>query len=121
MGSAAKDESPNPKILCSSPVQIQVESPTRATDYCAAGARSSIGVVWTEPRQFMDNLQQGDIMTEELNPPAQHPEGSPQDNSEEERVHLALERARQRVKPIVKLELEGEITTNDLLNLILMR
>jgi len=37
--------------------------------------------------------------------------------SEEERILQALERARQEVKPIVKKEMEGEVITDELLNL----
>jgi hypothetical protein len=37
--------------------------------------------------------------------------------SEEERILQVLERARQEVKPIVKKEMEGEVITDELLNL----
>ena len=37
--------------------------------------------------------------------------------SEEQRILQALERARQEVKPIVKKEMEGEVITDELLNL----
>jgi hypothetical protein len=37
--------------------------------------------------------------------------------SEQERILQVLERARQEVKPIVKKEMEGEVITDELLNL----
>ena len=44
-----------------------------------------------------------------------------QNQTEEERIQLALEKARQTVKPIVKQEMAGEVINEELLNLRLKK
>jgi hypothetical protein len=44
-----------------------------------------------------------------------------QNQTEEERIQLALEKARQTVKPIVKREMAGEVINEELLNLRLKK
>ena len=60
-------------------------------------------------------------MPEESQPEDRTPSKPSQNQTEEERIQFALEKARQTVKPIVKREMAGEVINEELLNLRLKK
>ena len=60
-------------------------------------------------------------MPEESQTEDKAPSKPSQNQTEEERIQLALEKARQTVKPIVKREMAGEVINEELLNLRLKK